>query len=295
MVITDRILSLTYYPLQQFWNSKSASKLQGTVLLIAFLASSFFALFNHYELCKFLIPFNKIHFLQSVEVTFTILLLFEMISLVFVIPESIANSIGKQIEILSLVLLRSSFKEFANLDLENSLLDQLPSLYKMIAYGSGSLLIFFLVSFYYKIQKHKSITNDGAEKQKFVALKQIIAMLVLISLLVLQCADVYHLFSEGKWLHSVDKFYLILIFADLLFLFAAFKYTIHYPDIFRYSAFVLVTVFIRISLLSTAYLGTAIGILAALFAITITFFYNLFIQDRLNYINNHQLNKLTNV
>ena len=237
------------------------------------------SLINYYALFQLIAPLNKIHFLQSIEITFSVLLLFEMISLAFVIPDSIANSIGKQIEILSLVQLRSSFKEFAKIDLEVSILDQLPSLYKMITYGAGSLVVFFLVSYYYKIQKHKAITSDGEDRRKFVALKQIIALFVLLALLILHVQDVYYILLDGKWMHSIDKFYTILIFADLLFLFVAFKYTIHYADIFRYSAFVLITIFIRLALLSTTYLSASLGVFAAGFAILVVAFHNKFFKE----------------
>jgi len=107
------LIDSIYEPLYKFWDSKAAAKLQSTVLVSVFLFTMIFALLNNYGVgvSGFL---GEISFFQSVEISFTVLLFFEMISLVFVIPFSIANSIGKQIEILSLVLLRSSFKEFAH-------------------------------------------------------------------------------------------------------------------------------------------------------------------------------------
>ncbi|HEX8658238.1 MAG TPA: hypothetical protein VF690_11905, partial [Hymenobacter sp.] len=137
--------------------------------------------------------------------SFTLLLLFEMVSLVFVIPDSIANSIGKQIEILCLVLLRSSFKEVSHYRFERPLQSQLESVYKMVVDGGGTLLVFLLLSLYYGVQRHRAITQK-ADRAGFVQLKQFIALLVLAALLLLIGHDVYRALRSGHWVQSVDRF-----------------------------------------------------------------------------------------
>ena len=154
----------------------------------------------------------------------------------------------------------------------------------------SSIFIFLLLSFYYRMQQHKSITEDGSSKEQFIILKKFIALLVLVALFTLQSIDIMHMFKTGTWIQSVDKFYMILIFADLLFMLAAFRYTLHYPDIFRYSAFVLVTVFIRLSLMVPVYYNALLGIFSVLFAISVVYFHNVFTQGRLNYIKNKNSN-----
>ncbi len=291
MNILTRLIDFSYNPLQQFWEGKKIIRIQSTLLLLSFILSMALASVNHFYPSFLPNPFGKIHFLQAIDITFTVLLFFEMISLVFVIPQSIANSIGKQIEILSLVLLRSSFKEFSHFNFNIPIQSQLQSVYKMVSDGIGAAIVFLLLSFYYGLQKHKSITEDGGNKEQFIMLKKLIATLVLIALFILQFTDVVHMFKSGSWIQSVDKFYMILIFADLLFMLAAFKYTLHYPDIFRYSAFVLVTVFIRLSLMVPVYYNAVFGIFSVLFAISIVYFHNIFSLGRLKYIKNKSLNQ----
>ena len=46
---------------------------------------------------------------------FTLLLLAEVISLIFALAQSVATAVGKQLEIMSLILLRQSFKELTDL------------------------------------------------------------------------------------------------------------------------------------------------------------------------------------
>ncbi len=283
MNLSDAILRYTYLPLELFWQGKKIAKLQSILLIAIFILSMGLALINHTSFIFMPRLFGHIHFLQAIEISFTLLLFFEMISLVFVIPQSIANSIGKQIEILSLVLLRSSFKEFSHFDFHIPVQNQLQSVYKMISDGVGSSILFFLLSVYYNIQQHRSVTAL-TDKVQFIILKQYIALLVFISLFFLETNDVYNFINTGVWVQSIDQFYMILIFADLLFMLVAFRYTLHYPDVFRYAAFVLVTVFIRLSLTAPVYYNALLALFAVLFAIAVAHAHNIFTQGRLNYI-----------
>ncbi len=285
MLSLDFILDYTYRPLELFWKGKKVARLQSILLITSFILSMGLAIINHFRL--FILPgaLARLHFLQSIEISFTILLFFEMISLVFVIPQSIANSIGKQIEILSLVLLRSAFKEFSHYNFHIPVQDQLQPVYKMISDGLGSSVVFLLLSLYYHLQKHRPVTAPK-DKLQFTNLKQYIALLVFISLFFLAINDVFNFINTGILVHSIDLFYMMLIFADLLFMLVAFKYTLHYPDVFRYAAFVLVTVFIRLSLLAPVYYNALLAIFSVLFAIAVTHAHNIFAQGRLNYITN---------
>ena len=287
MILLTRIVRATYLPMQLVWESKRTAYLLSVALVTVFVLSMVVASVNYTGLLVLPGVWGQVHFLQAVEISFTLLLFFEMVSLVFVIPESIANSIGKQIEILSLILLRSSFKEFSHYNFLLPLQSQLESVYKMVVDGVGALLVFLLLSVYYGIQRHRSITQEG-DKQQFVLLKQFIALLVLIILLGMYGYDVFHLFMSSRWVQSVDRFYMILIFGDLLFMLVAFRYTLHYPDIFRYSAFVLVTVFIRFSLLAPVYYNALLGLFSVVFAIAVVYFHNLFTDGRLVYISKNK-------
>ncbi|MBU6122709.1 hypothetical protein [Hymenobacter siberiensis] len=287
MLLLARIVQATYLPLQLIWESKRTAYLLSVALVTVFVLSIAVALVNYTGMLQLPGMWGQIHFLQAVEISFTLLLFFEMVSLVFVIPESIANSIGKQIEILSLILLRSSFKEFSHYNFQLPLQSQLESVYKMVADGVGALLVFLLIYVYYGIQRHRSITQES-DKLQFVLLKQFIALLVFVTLLGMYGYDVFHMFSSSHWVQSADRFYMILIFADLLFMLVAFRYTLHYPDVFRYSAFVLVTVFIRFSLLAPVYYNALLSLFSVVFAIAVAYFHNLFTDGRLSYLTKHQ-------
>lgn len=272
------------YPLlHDFWESKRTAYFLSVALVATFGGTVVLALVNYSGLVALPGMLGRVRLLSAVEVTFTLLLFFEMTSLVFVIPASIANAIGKQIEILSLVLLRSSFKEFSHYNFQLPMQSQLESVLKMVSDGVGSLLVFLLLSVYYGVQRHRAVTLE-ADREAFVLLKQFVALLVLAALLVTAIYDGYEAVHMGHWVHSVDRFFQLLIFADVLLLLVAFRYTLHYPDIFRYSAFVLVTVFIRFSLLAPVYYNAMMSLFSVAFAIAVVYFHNLFNNGRQAYL-----------
>ncbi len=84
---------------------------------ISNLVVGFFILGSVVPLLIFLdvsLPFASISPFFAVEIAFTILLVFEILGLIFLLPKSVADSIGKQFEIISLLLLRDAFKEFGH-------------------------------------------------------------------------------------------------------------------------------------------------------------------------------------
>ena len=281
------------YPrLYDFWESKRTAHFLSVALVVTFGSTVVLALINASGLVVLPGLLGHVRLLSAVEVTFTLLLFFEMTSLVFVIPASIANAIGKQIEILSLVLLRSSFKEFSHYNFQLPMQSQLESVLKMVSDGAGALLVFLLLSVYYGVQRHRAVTPE-ADREAFVRLKQFVALLVLVALVVTAVYDGYEVLLVGHWVHSVDRFFQLLIFADVLLLLVAFRYTLHYPDIFRYSAFVLVTVFIRFSLLAPVYYNAMMSLFSVVFAIAVVYFHNLFNNGRQEYIAQKQSGQKT--
>lgn len=239
---------------------------------------------NHFHFFKAYYLLSQINYNDAIEFSFNFLLFFEMIGLVFVIPQSIASSIAKQFQIMSLIFLRTSFEELSNLSLNSAFQEQFTIIYKMASDAGAALIIFSLTGWFYSLQKHRQIT-DETERTKFINLKKTIATGVLIGLLISVLFDIKEYLDNGLYHPSYPFFYLILIFADMLLMLAAFRYVIHYPNIFRYSAFVLITIFIRIALLAPVYYNAIIGIGTVLFGIGVAYIHNLFFEGRLKYLN----------
>lgn len=267
-----------------YWESKQNSRNLSYILVAVFIVTLLIGAGNHFHFFKSYYLLSHINYKDAIEFSFNFLLFFEMIGLVFAIPQSIASSIAKQFQIMSLIFLRTSFEELSNLSLNAQFQEQITIITRMAVDASAALIIFLLTFWFYSLQKHRQIT-DETEKTRFITLKKTIAMGVLVGLLISVLFDIREYIDNGLFRPSYPLFYLILIFADMLLMLAAFRYVIHYPNIFRYSAFVLITIFIRMALLAPVYYNAVIGIGTVLFGIGVAYIHNLFFDGRLKYLN----------
>lgn len=264
--------------LEEKLSGKNFDRLLSTLLVIVFLVSQLIALFN--DLNPGILPFflKSVNHFSGITITFNFLLYFELLGLIFVIPHSIANSIGKQYEILSLILLRSAFEEFAHYNFHENFEHNLPEILKIFSDGAGALIIFGLTLIFYAFQKHRQITLEPGDKEIFVRLKKVVASGVFLSFIFIGFRDLIHLLLSGHFVQSFQLFYLMLIFADMLFLLISLRYEIHYANIFRYSAFVLITIFIRMSLLAPVYYNGVMGVFSVLFGISLIYLHNRYFE-----------------
>lgn len=269
--------------LESYWESRQNNRLLSSVLVTVFLITLLIGFGNYLYINNAPYFLSDVKFTDAIKFSFDFLLFFEMIGLVFIIPHSISNSIGRQFQIMSLIFLRTSFEELSNLSFNAPFKEQFIIISRMAADAGAALIIFILIRVFYSFQKHRQIT-DETEITNFISLKKIIALGVLAGLLLSVYSDSKYYLITGIFHPSYPIFYFILIFADMLLMLAAFKYMIHYPNIFRYSAFILITIFIRIALMAPVYYNAIIGIGTVLFGIGVTYVHNLFIEGRIKYL-----------
>ncbi len=264
--------------LKTIWESQRANRMSSYVLVITFVLGvivSYLDRSNLISLGKWEESFSNPFF--AIEISFTLLLILELLSLIFVLSKSVAKSVGKQFELLSLIFVRSGFKEFSHINSFNW--DTVPSeVINMFAYAFGALAIFVIMGFNYKLQMHSRLTNTEDDEETFIQSKKLLALLLLIAFAIIGFYDIKALVTTGEYLHSFDKFYSVLIFSDIIIVLIALRYTLNYYRIFRYSAFVLVTIFIRISLSTNVHYNVVIGVVAAIFVLLLTFTYNYFLK-----------------
>lgn len=210
----------------------------------------------------------------AVELAFTLLLLTELVALIFIIPRSISIAVGKQFEILSLILLRSAFKEFSHFEEPVEWNNLSDPVFKMTADAFGAIIVFILIGIYYRILQRDRLTGNKEDHEQFKAFKKLIALFLLGIFLLIGWQDIWYLFFKGVYVSSFNTFYTVLIFCDILIVLIAMRYTFDYAKIFRYSSFVLTTVFIRISLTAPPFINAILGITAAVFVLLLTVAFN---------------------
>ncbi|MEL6444180.1 MAG: hypothetical protein AAF089_07670 [Bacteroidota bacterium] len=216
------------------------------------------------------------HF-YAVDLAFKLLLLVEVVELIFGLAHSVADALGKQLEILSLILLRAAFKELTNFPEPIAWEpDRAEAVLHMAADVSGALVIFVVLGFYYRAQKHRRITSTDREQAQFVATKKRIAFLLLVLFVSIGAYDLVRWSMGLPVADFFATFYTVLIFADVLIVLVSLRYASFYAVVFRNSAFAMTTVLIRLALAAPPYISALIGVGAAVLALGLTLAYNRF-------------------
>ena len=175
--------------LERTWETNRTKKSVGSLLVVAFAISLFVIELGRRDLLPTVIDrwIPASHF-YAINITFTLLLVIEVIGLIFGLARSVSDSVGKQFEILSLILLRQSFKELVNFGEPITWLKDYTPLLHILSNGGGALLIFLVIGFYYRIQKHRPLTEDALATRKFVEAKKLVSL----SLLLIFCGIGFH-------------------------------------------------------------------------------------------------------
>ena len=219
---------------------------------------------------------------RAIGMAFYVLVLAEIMGLIFGLAESVARSVGKQVEILSLILLRQAFEtlsEFPDpIRLSVTLGDGFDvRILHLITDAVAALVIFVMVGYYYRIQHKQPISLDAKDQSGFVDSKKLVALLLLVGLAVVTARGaVDYVRVGGKSSMFFEEVFSLLIFSDVLIVLISLRYSASYRIVFRNSAFALATVLIRMALTAPPLYNAAIGLIAAVYTIALTLAYNEF-------------------
>lgn len=262
---------MAYDKFEGKWHSLQKSKLISNIVILFFIGGVVASLLSYFNIITI-----KIGKFFAIELAFSVLLFVEVFDLFFIITHSVADSVGKQFEIISLILLRSSFKDLGHLPLDVSLsLATLQSLMPVIADAIGAVVIFFITVLFYRNQRHIQITKSDAERLHFILQKKMVAAFMI---LFFMCQVVYSItlfFLSGTINQNLfNQLYTALVFSDILILILSLRYSNLYVHLFRYSSFALATVILRLSLSAPKYINVVLSIAAGLFVLLVANLYN---------------------
>lgn len=271
-----RLSARLFDGLKDWWDSFIARRMLGGLLIAAFIGALIVIELNRRGLLPS--PLGDVvttnHF-GAIDLAFSLLLVVEVLGLVVALADSVANSVGKQFELLSLIFLRKAFLEFAEFGEPIIWTEVSTPVLHMISYTGAGLLIFVVLGFYYRAQQHQPITADEREQSSFVAGKKLVAMILLVSFLVMGVSAVFHYFADGDF-DLFAGFYLVLIFTDVLIVLMSLIYTSAYRVVFRNSGFAAATVLMRLALTAPPYISGLLGVGSALFVLALSFAYQTF-------------------
>ena len=210
--------------------------------------------------------------LAAISWVFTLLLIVEVLDLIFSLAESIANALGKQLEIFSLILVRKTFDELARLPEPIDIGGATEVLLEMGALAVSALIVFVALTLYYRLQRHRPISTDAADVAHFVSLKKAVCLGLLLAFVVTGALFGFSSLTvdapaQALSLDFFVVFFTVLVFSDVLLVLASLTVTREYRVVFRNFTFAVVTVFLRIALVADPYPKSILGAATALFAL----------------------------
>ncbi|MEF2230531.1 MAG: hypothetical protein V3571_06355 [Pseudodesulfovibrio sp.] len=265
-------------PLHEFWERDSTQRTVAGILVFVFLLSLVVIEAKRQGLLAGgmaeMIPTN--HYM-AINLAFTLVLILEVVSLIFTLPCSISKAVGKQFEILALILLRSAFKTLADFPEPIAITGHEQELWIIMSDGGGAIAIFALLGVYTMLRRNLDETlTRGNTLFKFVAAKKIVALVILVIFLGMGAKNCLLLLSGEHPHHFFKSFYTILIFSDIMLVLIAQRFLPAFRAVFRNSGFALATLLIRLALTAPPYYNVLIGIGSAVFACLLTLVYNTF-------------------
>lgn len=234
--------------------------------------------------------------IAAIYTPFSFILIYEVYLLIFFLPQSISSYIGKQYEIITLIVIRRIFKDIGNLELTSDWFQSSSDL--QFTYDAlTTLILFLLLYFFYRSARRthgdgKTVERSDRQKTKiqmFILLKKAIALLLVPLLLFLAfytfsdwALSIWKDYEDGivafKDINNVffDEFFTVLIIVDVLLLLASFFYSDRFHEIIRNSGFVISTILLKISFSTEGIVSNALIIGAVLFGLLILLIYNRF-------------------
>ncbi|GAB6095988.1 hypothetical protein JCM14469_22410 [Desulfatiferula olefinivorans] len=270
-----RLIHAVYDGLEKTWAGNRGHRLAGSLLVVCFLLSLFLVeLRGWITLPAPLSALTPRNHLAAVEASLTLLLIIEIMGLIFSLVQSVSISVGRQLEILSLILLRNVFKEISHLNEPLVWSDFSGEIGHLAAVCLAALLIFAMVTLFYRIKKEEGFPGADEDKHLFILAKKAVALGLLAAFHLILLDHLARRLTGAAIRDPFEIFYTLLIISDIMILFISMRYGHDYPIAFRNSGFAAVTVLIRISLIAPPYFGALIGVGSALFALGILWVYN---------------------
>ena len=220
--------------------------------------------------------------ISAIYTPFSLILVYEVYLLLFYLPRSFTSCISKQFEIISLIVIRKIFKDIPLMDLNDNWIFSEHNI-ELVVDLLGFLILFFLIYLFNKDTKKlpkKNITDPSLIR--FISSKKIVSLslLVVMSFMALNTLFewVLNIYSN-QTITQIDglffnKFFTLLILADVIILLISFRYTEEYSKLIRNTGFIISTILIRLSFSSSGYLTMILILTGVSFAYLILKIYN---------------------
>lgn len=240
--------------------------------------------------------------ISAIYTPFSFILIYEVYLLVYYLPKSTTIYIGKQYEIISLIIIRRIFKDLSNLEFTNNWFQNKYDLIFMCDL-SAIIILFLLIYYFYKLNDENELARKKElellpEIISFIKLKKIIATILVPIFLLLAIYSLTNWLTEsfasiGKFVYDLkdinkiffDDFFTILILVDVLLLLFSFLHSDNFSKVIRNSGFIISTILLKLSFGTEGVLNSLLIVSAVLFGVIILKIHNLY-EKRIEFKNN---------
>ncbi|MDD2965911.1 MAG: hypothetical protein PHN64_00220 [Desulfovibrionaceae bacterium] len=214
-----------------------------------------------------LTPSNHFH---AINLAFTLILGVEMMGLIMSLSISLSRSLGKQFEILALILLRDAFKELSHLPEPVAIGSNLDPLIHIGLYALGALAIFICLGFYYRLRLFQHYIQSPEMRMRYVLSKKLMGLGLFSIFTFIALRDLWVFFCTGQDQRFFETIYTVLLFSDVTLVLLSQHFMPSFHAVFRNSGFVIGTLLMRLSLSTNAPYDVAASIFAAVFVVVLT-------------------------
>lgn len=220
--------------------------------------------------------------ISAIYTPFSIILIYEIYLLIFFLPRSFTTSVSKQFEIISLILIRRIFGDIPKINTNSNWLENQQNI-DLIYSLLGVLILYFLIYQFNKLSKRRNPQKISLDISNFIKSKKGVSLILLPVLIIVSIYSLsdwifnnIYLFNENisysvNDINSVfyNKFFEILILADVFILLLSFQYTEKYSQLIRNTGFIISTILIRLSFTATGLTNVLLIISSVLFGLII--------------------------
>jgi len=276
----------------KIFSEKIIKKFEKYILYLAslgFVIHLSIILLNNYNLIELSVVGTNLFSnpISALYTPFSFILVYEAFLLIYYIPRSFTTAVGKQYQIMSLIVIRKIFKDIPLVDLnanwiENSNNQQL--VFDLV----GVLIVFFLI-YLFKITKERLPIKRVSDKlDRFIASKKLVSIVLLPTLFAICIMSFVNWFS-GVFIEETfdenlnnlffNEFFTILILADVFILLLSFQYTERYSQLIRNTGFIISTILLRLSFSVSGLTSILLIISGIIFGLLILLIYNAIEKD----------------
>ena len=294
MTNNQKVFNYFYSKLLSDNTRKKSEQVIVTVAIVSFLLHLIIIALVHFDVIHVKDPSNLLNNpVAAIYTPFSFILIYEVYLLVYYLPRSTSTYIGKQYEIITLIVIRRVFKDLSKLEFTADwfkINNDLHFTYDLI----GTIILFLLIFLFYQLNTKKLVSaassqDSSPELVKFIKMKDIISMCLIPVFFILAT------YSLSKWVYEsffsisqlvdtikdvnkifFDDFFTILILIDVLLLLFSFLHMDKFNKVIRNSGFIISTILMKLSFGAEGLLNTILIVVAVLFGVLILGIHNLY-------------------